>query len=387
MCLAYLRRYIYFDKRNNGFAYIPSFGHHKARSTFPMKIKPFIQGFIAASILTLAGPGVAKDTGTLDVYWVDVEGGGGTLIVTPAGESILIDTGMPGGRDPNRIYKSATEVANLKQIDHLITTHFHIDHFGGAAELSQKIPIKNVWDNGIPKRDPDGRANSSFLLRIKPYRNMNVGKRHVIQPGTQLPLKQVPGQPEVRVQCMAAMQKFTDVQKDTPLNPLTDKVKWIDEDTSDNANSIAVVVELGEFRFWDGGDLTQNTEARLVTPVNRVGKVDVYQVNHHGLDYSNNAVFIQSLAPTVSVMNNGVTKGCGPSSFAALKNANIKAMYQVHKNLRDDIENNTSDNFIANLTRDCDAHHIHMSVAPDGGQYTFNIPSRSHSRTYKTRRK
>ena len=148
-----------------------------------------------------------------------------------------------------------------------------------------------------------------------------------------------------------------------------------------------MVVELGEFRFWDGGDLTQNTEARLVTPVNRVGKVDVYQVNHHGLDYSNNAVFIQSLAPTVSVMNNGVTKGCGPSSFAALKNANIKAMYQVHKNLRDDIENNTSDNFIANLTRDCNAHHIHMSVAPDGGQYTFNIPSRSHSRTYKTRRK
>ena len=352
-----------------------------------MKIKQFIKTISAVLALAFAGPAAAKDSGTLDVYWVDVEGGGGTLIVTPAGESILIDTGMPGGRDPGRIHKAATGIAGVKQIDHLIVTHFHIDHFGGAAELSQKMPIKNVWDNGIPERDPDGRANSSFLLRIKPYRNMIVGKRHVIRPGTELPLKQVPGQPEVRVRCMAAMQKFVDAPKGTPRNPLTDQVKWIKEDTTDNANSIAVMVELGGFRFWDGGDLTQNTEARLVTPHNRVGTVDVYQVNHHGLDYSNNAVFVQSLAPTVSVMNNGVTKGCGASSFAALKSANPKAMYQVHKNLRADIENNTADEYIANLTRDCDAHHIHMSVAPDGQQYTLRIPANGHSRTFKTRRK
>ncbi|HBT21994.1 MAG TPA: hydrolase [Verrucomicrobiales bacterium] len=352
-----------------------------------MKIKTLIKTVAAATALLVTGTAFAKDSKTLDVYWVDVEGGGGTLIVTPAGESILIDTGMPGGRDPGRLHKAAAKVAGVKQIDHLITTHFHIDHFGGAAELSQKMPIRNVWDNGIPVRDPDGRANSTFLLRIKPYRKMKVGKRHVMKPGTLLPLKQVDGQPEMRIRCVAAMKKFIDAPKGTPRNPLTDKLKWIKEDTTDNANSIAVMVKLGDFRFWDGGDLTQNTEARLVTPVNRVGTVDVYQVNHHGLDYSNNAVFIQSLAPTVSVMNNGVTKGCGASSFAALKSANLKAMYQVHKNLRADIENNTEDAFIANLTKDCDAHHIHMSVAPDGKSYSINIPDRGHSRTFKTRKK
>src|SRR5581483_10443698 len=70
---------------------------------------------------------------TLDIYWNDVEGGGATLIVTPAGESVLIDSGNPGERDAGRIHKTASEVAGLKKIDHYITTHFHVDHFGGAA--------------------------------------------------------------------------------------------------------------------------------------------------------------------------------------------------------------------------------------------------------------
>ena len=47
----------------------------------------------------------------LDIYWVDVEGGGATLIVTPAGESILIDSGNPGVRDSGRIHRAATNAA------------------------------------------------------------------------------------------------------------------------------------------------------------------------------------------------------------------------------------------------------------------------------------
>src|SRR5436190_18294378 len=92
---------------------------------------------------------------TLDVYWIDSEGGGSTLIVTPAGQAVLIDSGNPGGRDSSRIAKVASEIAGLRGIDHYITTHFHVDHFGGAAELAGKISIGTVWDNGIPATDPD----------------------------------------------------------------------------------------------------------------------------------------------------------------------------------------------------------------------------------------
>src|SRR5688500_732746 len=110
-------------------------------------------------------------TQPLQIFWIDVEGGAATLIVTPSRESFLIDTGEAGTRDAQRIYKVAAETAGLARIDHLITTHFHSDHFGGAAPLAQRLAMGTVYDNGIPTVDPDKNPNPEpFLAKIKPYR-------------------------------------------------------------------------------------------------------------------------------------------------------------------------------------------------------------------------
>lgn len=329
-----------------------------------------------------------EKTGTLDVYWVDVEGGAATLIVTPAGESVLIDSGNPGVRDPERIHKAATAVAGRKQIDHLITTHFHIDHFGGAAELSQKLPIVNIWDNGVPERSPDGNPNDTqFPLKIKPYKEIAAQARHVIKPDAELPLKQTDGTP-LTIRCVAAMEKFTEkvVREKSPVDCASVPAKA--PDTSDNRNSVAMLISYGDFRFFVGGDMTWNTEAGLICPVDRVGVVDVYQVTHHGMDTSNHPLLVKALAPTVSVMSNGTTKGCGPETFATLKGTpSIQAMYQVHKNLREDGHHNTADELIANHTKECAGHHVQMNVAADGKSYMFGIPASGHARKFETRAK
>ncbi len=345
-------------------------------------VQGVLKSLLACTCLAF-GSVAAADRG-VDMYWVDVEGGAATLIVTPAGESILIDTGMPGDRDSKRIVKAARD-AGLSQIDHLIITHFHIDHFGGAAEIAKEIPVATLYDLGIPENNPDNpNDNSRWPQWIKPYREMKVGKRVVVKAGDTIPLKQAGAGPQVRLNCLASHQKMISGNngKAADCDGLTEKAK----DTSDNANSTVFIFSYGAFDMFDGGDLTWNLEGKLVCPVNILPAVDVYDVNHHGLDVSNNPLLVNALAPTVAIMSNGTTKGCGAETFKTLKGASsIKAIYQIHKNLRADSQNNTEPERIANLERECQANHIKLSVAPGGQNYTVSIPGTGHSSTFSSR--
>ncbi len=316
--------------------------------------------------------------GRLDIFWVDVEGGAATLIVTPQGESVLVDTGNPGRRDPQRIFDVAVKVAGLRKIDYLVTTHYHRDHFGGAATLAALLPIGVVYDNGefaggVERPDKD-------------YLGFAADRRAVIKPGEEIALKQSSeaAKPRLSLRCLAARQQFAEAADGAAENEgICSEARPKARDGSDNANSIVLLLSLGEFQFFDAGDLTWNMEQKLVCPKNLVGEVDVYQTTHHGLDASNNPVVIRSLKPKVAVFNNGVTKGCEPDVFAALKSEpSVEAIYQMHRNLRPDSQNNTSDEYIANLEQECQANFIKLSVDPSARDYTVSIPARGQQRTF-----
>lgn len=318
----------------------------------------------------------------LKIFWVDVEGGAATLLVTPAGESILIDTGLPGDRDPVRINTLAREEAGLDKIDHLVITHFDRDHYGGAVDLSKLIPIGTVYDHGVRPQDRE-RVGEAYL-------NFECEARLVLTPGDQLPLKQAENGHEFRATVLAALQRQITPDKTHKANPLPSSgYQRQDPDPSHNANSIVLLFEYGEWQFLDAADLTWNLEEALVSPYNLVGEIDVYQVNHHGLDRSNNTHFIHSIRPAVAIMNNSHRKGTGPVSVQGLRDSpGIQAIYQLHLCTRDGEEHlNTEPEKIANLKSgdDCDGNPVVLTLSEDGKSYSVTIARTGHIGTYLTR--
>jgi beta-lactamase superfamily II metal-dependent hydrolase len=333
----------------------------------------------------LCGGPLAADekNGRLEIYFIDVEGGAATLFVTPAGESLLIDSGYPdnGGRDRDRILKVLKEVAGRQQLDHAAVTHWHLDHYGNHAELAARIPIKNFWDRGIPETLSE---DAKFPERAEKYRAAAQNQSRPLAPGDTLPLKS--GQTPLKVKIVTASGNV--IPNVGPPNPFADRHHPMPEDTSDNAKSVSFLLSFGKFSFLCCGDLTWNTEAKLMTPNNPVGQVEMFMVTHHGLEVSNNPVLVLALDPHVAVMCNGPTKGGHANTQKTLREAkSLAALYQLHRNVKLAPAEQTPAEFIANQdeTADCKGEFIKASIAPGGTTYTIQIGAQGKPRTFQTR--
>jgi competence protein ComEC len=320
----------------------------------------------------------------LDIYFIDVEGGAATLIVTPAGQSLLIDTGFPGERDAGRIAKVALEVAGLKQIDYCVITHWHRDHVGGVPTLAKLIPIRNYYDHGLP---PTIAADMQAEF-IDAYKQATNGNSAPLKPGDEIKLQRSPkNSPSLRVRVMAAGGLVLGEQSSTPqIRPCGENFEAKPEDTSDNVNSVGILLTFGRFRFFDGGDLTWNIEDRLACPKNIIGAVDVFQVDHHGVDSSNNPALVRAIKPRVAIIDSGPRKGAESHTFATLKsNRELQAIYQLHRNLRTSDKDNTMAGYIANEEESCQGNFIKLSVDSRSQAYSVSIPAKQITRHYLTR--
>lgn len=330
-----------------------------------MRIRLTLCGLLLAG----AAPVLAQTSRTLDIYHVDVEGGAATLIVSPARESVLVDAGWPGngGRDVQRI-QAAMKAAGITRIDHFIATHYHTDHVGGLPPLLAAVPIGAFYDHGAMAEPyaPDFAENyRAYTAAVK--------TRKAVAPGESLTLKAAPGGAPIVLSFVAGHGQVH-TRAGAPATAACASVAAKPDDPSDNARSVAFVLAYGSFDFFDAGDLTWNTEAKLVCPVNSLPKVDVYQVTHHGLDTSNHPLVLQALAPTVAVMNNGPKKGGSASTVRALKALpSLQALYQLHRNVTTGPADNTAPDLIANFEETPDAGHmVSVHVQANGAYEVVN---------------
>ncbi len=337
-------------------------------------------------LLALACTLLAAEPRGLEIYFVDTEGGAATLIVTPAGESVLIDCGNPGKRDAERIHKVATELAKLTAIDHHIVTHWHLDHYGGVERLVQLMPIKRFYHHGIPEKLDDDPRN--FPMLIKALKAAAKGMDQTLKPGDVVPLKQAQGAPKLELFCLCGSGEVIADKPSAAENPIAKEHKPLPADKSDNARSLGFILRYGGFRFLDLGDLTWNIEYKLVHPSDKIGPVDVYQATHHGLEISNNPVVIKTVKPRVAVVNNGPRKGGHPQVLSTLRRLPEEpTVYQLHRNVTAKANENTDPELIANSDADCKAEPIWIKVSLDGSRYSVTVGGTNKTRQFVTRLK
>lgn len=334
--------------------------------------------FLPCLILLIgcASAAVASPRKALQIYFVDVEGGQATLFVTPAGQSLLIDTGWPGfdGRDADRIVAAAKN-AGISRIDYVLVTHFHMDHVGGAPQLADRIPIGTFIDHGENRESTDAPTVQMWQAYQKLLASGKY-KRITAKPGDVLPIKGMQGT-VVSSDGAVIAKPLSGAGQD---NSECKNAERYPADQTENLRSLGTLITFGKLRILDLGDLTRDKEMELMCPLNKLGKVDIYIVSHHGWSQSGSPQLVNGIDARVAIMDNGAKKGATPSAWDIVKKSpHLEDLWQLHFADEGGPAHNVADEFIANPQGPDAGNYLKLTAYSDGSFDVFN------SRTQKSK--
>jgi competence protein ComEC len=334
-----------------------------------------------ATLLMLMTAGTlqaAQAPGELTIYFIDVEGGQSTLVVTPARETLLIDAGFAGAgdmnsipgdptqaRDPNRIL-AAMRDAGVDRIDYLMITHFHRDHIGGIPELTQLVPVGAFIDHG-DAYPPEDRARADLVDALDArayddYLPLRARAKHLLATaGEHLPLKGVETTIVSANRQVLAGPLAGAGSRNTTCGPAAMKSSYPGDE---NTRSNGVVLSFGKFRFLDVGDLNDQPLYDLVCPIDQIGLIDVYLVAHHGNTGASDPATLAAFQPRAAVVNNAPRKGGRTPTLKMLADAKQVDAWQLHVSSEAGASNAPPER-VANLD-DTTAHWFKVVAKADG---------------------
>jgi len=375
--------------------------------------------FLAAVLLTsaLTVPAIAAE-GTLKVVSVDVEGGGGTLFVTPEGKSLLIDTGWPSGAgllpSPDGAQNSADRIVaaakklGVSKLDYVIITHYHMDHVGGVMDLAKRIPIDTFIDHGpnaehlkpgevIP---PDLAGGMPDQLYPK-YLEIIKGHKHIVaKPGQVIPIGSMTD----------TIVSSDGVTLSKPLAGAGQPIAACDTAESksekpdggeENTRSVASLLSFGKVKIAMFGDLSWKKERELSCPVGKLGHVNLLIVTQHGSNISSNPASIADMHPDVALMGSSGKKGGDEDPIKLIKaSPGLMGFWQTHESFAHPAWGASDKNMVANLNPPAGAvaehakqmftvppdegHAIHAEITADG-KITMTNDRNGFSKTYQTK--
>jgi competence protein ComEC len=333
---------------------------------------------------------------TLDLYFINPEDGNAVLVVSPSGESMLLDSAVPSQPSADRIL-AAMQAAGLKQLDYLVTSHYDNDHFGAVSAIAARFPIRNFVDHGPPLHPEASERNPVYINYVKAREK---GSHAVPQPGDRVPIKGV----DVQVVTNQGHVLESALEGAGAANPACWNTHLKSENEDEDGQSLGVLLAFGKFRFIDLGDLTWNVSYRLFCPSNKVGPVDLYLITHHGLSLDREAVGdrlwtvsccnpaeVYGLHPRVAILSSGEDyklRVSTPEGWQTVRRSpGLEDIWQIHYLAQGGLANNAPEPFIACYnTVDCQGGDwIKVSAAEDG---SFTVTNRRNgfSKHYAARK-
>ncbi len=310
----------------------------------------------------------------LQIYFIDAEGGQSTLVVSPSGEALLIDTGWAGEANAAKIM-AAVRDAKIKKINYVLLTHYHRDHAGGVPDLVKQIPVNAFLDHGPNVEPPDGQTAGIFAAY---KRALGSAQYAVLKPGDGVPVKGL----KVQVLTAAGEHITSPLPGEGQANQYCVSEPPASAGRGENPQSIGTLITFGKFRFLDLGDLPGQKELNLVCPNNFIGSVDLFLATHHGDEDANLKSLVWAIHPRAIVVNNGATKGGSAEAWQRLHDApGLQDLWQLHYATHAGKDHNSPEQLLANLD-ETTANYIKVTAQSDG---TFTVLNSRNDllRTYK----
>lgn len=208
-----------------------------------------------------------NQSNNLEVHSIDVGQGDSSLIISPSGQTMLVDAGE---EEYSRNVIRHLKRSHIRHLDYIICTHFDSDHIGGVDKVIEEFDVSRVC---LP---PD-RGKQKDLIEV-----INICKRKNIRVS---PLKS-----RDRV-------KLGDDTKITILSPSSKK-----DDT--NENSIVFLMQYKNQYMMFTGDASSNIEGEILASY-RLPHICLLKLGHHGSKTSTSEELLNATKPNIGLVSCG----------------------------------------------------------------------------------